>query len=444
MPNPDRLHAALKDIVGDSAVIRDPDRLAAYAVDGRAPKAVASPGSEEEVAAVVRYANAEGLAVVPRGSGSRMACGGVPRKVDVVMPMLRLDRILDYDRDNQSLSLEAGAVLADVQRKLADGGRGNFLPLDPPHTEKATIGGIVATNASGPKRYQYGTVRDLLLGLRAVSAGGEILSFGGKTMKNVSGYDMTRLLAGSWGSLGIVTSVTTKLLPLPEASATVLASFDSLSAAATFLRKLLHSVLLPSAIDLIGGKAAERLGEEGKYMAALNFEGFAEAVDRQVEDAGAAAREAGAVSVKPLRDAEDRDFWAGVRDFALDAGNGSRPHVVLKSNFVISKHAEILEAYETILRAAGIDAAFLLRAGNGILYTHLSGEAAGLPELIGRLTEEAAKREGNLVVESCPPEIKEKVSVWGRERSDRAVMRRLKEKLDPRGVLNPGRFVGGM
>ena len=180
MPNPGRLFSALTGIVGESGVIRDPDRLEAYAVDGRAPKAVVRPGTEGEVAGVVRYANAERLAIVPRGNGGMMACGGIPRNVDIVLSLLRLDRVVDYDVANMSLSVEAGITLADVQRKLADGGRGNFLPLDPPRVETATIGGIVAANASGPKRYLYGTVRDLLLGLRAVLPEGDIVSFGGK------------------------------------------------------------------------------------------------------------------------------------------------------------------------------------------------------------------------------------------------------------------------
>ena len=440
-------NTGLKGIVGESNVIQDPDQLKAYAVDGRVPKAVVRPGTAEEVSNVVKYANAENLTIVPRGNGGMMACGGIPRKVDIVLSLLRLDRMVDYDIANLSLTVEAGIALADVQKKLANGGKGNFLPLDPPHVEKATIGGIVATNASGPKRYLYGTVRDLLLGLQAVSPGGDIVSFGGKTMKNVSGYDMIKLMIGSWGSLGIITGVTTKLLPLPEASATLLASFDTLAAVGPFIRKILHSVLLPSAVDLISGKAAERLGERSKYLLAFSLEGFTEAVDRQVAEIDAAAKNEGAVSVKVLKGTEDQDFWTRVRDFGLDVEKEFSPPVVLKSNFVISRHTEILETYEKTAQAAGASAAFILRAGNGILYTYLLENAknvSGLADLIGKLTAEAVKHQGNLVVESCSPEIKEKISVWGQLRNDQLIMRRLKEKMDPQGVLNPGRFVGGI
>jgi glycolate oxidase FAD binding subunit len=434
MSNTDQFLSALKGIVGESGVIQEPDRLKAYAVDGRVPMAVVRPGTAEEVSSVVKYANAENLTIVPRGNGSMMSCGGIPQKVDIVLSLLRLDGMVDYDIANLSLTVEAGITLAEVQKKLANGGKGNFLPLDPPNMEKATIGGIVATNASGPKRYLYGTVRDMLLGLRAVSPNGDIVSFGGKTI-------------GSWGSLGIITGVTTKLLPLPEASATLLASFDTLAAVGPFIRKILHSVLLPSAVDLISGKAAERLGETSNYLLAFSLEGFTEVVDRQVAEIDAAAKNEGAVSVNVLKGTEDQDFWIRVRDFSLDVEKEFSTPVVLKSNFVLSGHAEMLEAYEKTAQAAGVRAAFILRAGNGILYTYLlenANNVSGLAGLIGKLTAEAVKYEGNLVVESCPPEIKEKISVWGQQRSDHLIMRRLKEKMDPRGVLNPGRFVGGI
>ena len=438
---------ALKGIVGETGLIADPERLKGYAIDGMAPKAVVFPRTEEEISAVVKYANASKRAVVPRGNGGMMACGGIPRGLDIVLSTLRLDRVVDYDVANLSLSVEAGVTLAGVRNTLAGGGKGNFLALDPPGMEKATVGGVVATNASGPKRYLYGTVRDQLLGVRAVTPGGEIVSFGGKTMKNVTGYDMTRLMVGSFGALGVITGVTMKLLPLPEASATLLASFDALSAVGPFLRKILHSVLLPSAVDLISGKAAKRLGHPSNYLLAFAVDGFAEAVERQTAEIEAAAKHAGAASVKVLKDAGEQAFWAGNRDFVPGLEKEFSPPVVLKSNFLLSGHTAILESYERAARAAGVEAAFLLRAGNGILYTCLlqdAGTTGGLAELIGRLTDEAVKHEGNLVVESCPPEIKEKVGVWGRGRDDLRIMRRLKEQLDPQGVLNPGRFVGGI
>ena len=444
MSDSNQLVSALKGIIGETHVIQDPDQLKAYAVDGLAPKAVVSPGSVEEISKLLAYAYSEKQTVVPRGNATKMATGGIPGKVDLVLSMLRINRIVEHDIANLSLSVQAGITLADVQKKLAGTGKGSFLPLDPPYTDRATIGGIIAANSSGPRRYLYGSARDLLLGLKAVYPNGDRVAFGGKTVKNVSGYDMTKLMIGSWGSLGVITEITTRLLPLPEASATLLCSFEDLAKAGSMTRKILHSIFLPSAMELMDGNAANRLGIKARYLVAFSLEGVREAVDRQVADIGGIAKKEGAVDTRALLGEEDRIFWFKVRDFALV----SAAPVILRSNFVISKQAEILGNYEKMAQAAGIECAWIGHAGNGILTSYILENGAAkmgpVVDLIGRFTAEAANHDGNLIVESCPRDLKDKVSVWGRPRNDNVVMRRLKERVDPAGVLNPGRFVGGI
>ena len=444
MSNSNQWISALMRIIGEPNVIQDPDQLRAYAVDGLAPKAVVIPGSVEEVSRLLAYAHLGKLAVVPRGNGTKMAAGGIPGKIDLVLSMLRIHRITEHDIPNLSLSVEAGITLAEVQKKLAATGKGSFLPLDPPYSEQATIGGIMATNSSGPRRYLYNSARDLLLGLKAVNPNGDLVAFGGKTVKNVSGYDMTKLMIGSWGALGVITEITTKLLPLPEASATLLASFGDLAKAGSLTRKILHSVLLPSAMELMDGKAAGQLGEKARYLVAFSLEGVGEAVERQVAEIGELAKREGAVDTKVLKGEDDRNFWIRVRDFAL----ASTASVILRSNVVISKLTETLGNYEKMAQAAGVDCALIGHAGNGILTSYIldcgAAKMGPVVDLIGKFTDEAAKHEGNLIVESSPRDLKERVSVWGRPRSDEVVMRRLKETVDPGGVLNPGRFVGGI
>jgi len=444
MSNANLWISALRDMVGEAHVIQNPDLLREYAVDGLAPRAVVSPGSREEIAKLLVFTNAEKLVVAPRGNGTKMAAGGIPGRLDLVLSTLRINRIVEHDIPNMSLSVEAGITLADVQKILAQTGKGSFLPLDPPHTEKATVGGIIAVNDSGPRRCLYSSARDLLLGLKAVLPTGEIVAFGGKTVKNVSGYDMTKLMIGSWGTLGVITEITTKLLPLPEASATLLASFAGLEKAGSLLRKVLHSVLLPSAMELLDEKAAGQLGEKTKYLVAFSLEGVGEAVERQAAEIGEKAKREGAVETKVLRGEEDRSFWIKVRDFAVI----SAVSVVLRSNFVISAQAGVLGNYEKWSREAGVECAFIGHAGNGIIRSYMpdggAARTAALAGLIEKFTAEAANRGGNLVVESAPRELKEKVRVWGRPRSDEVVARRLKEKMDPNNVLNPGRFVGGI
>lgn len=444
MSNTHQLAPALKEMIGEANVIQDPDRIKAYALDGMMPKAVVSPGSVEELSKLLAYASSEKLAVVPRGNGTKMAQGGVPRKLDLVLSMLRINRMTEHDVPNLSLSVQAGMTLTAVQEKLAATGKGSFLPLDPPYTEKATIGGIIATNASGPRRYLYNSARDLLLGLKAVTPNGDIVAFGGKTVKNVSGYDMTKLMIGSWGALGVITEITTKLLPLPEASATLLVSFEVLAKAGSLTKKVLHSSLLPSAMEMMDGKAASQVGGMGKYLIAFSLEGVGEAVERQIAEIAELGKKEGATDTKVLKGQADRAFWIGVRDFPL----ASNAPVILKSNFVISKQAEVLGNYEKMARAAGIGCAFIGHAGNGILKTYILEDVIAKPDpvvdLVNKFTAEAVRHDGNLVVEFCPSELKAKINVWGQPRTDYVVMRRLKEKVDPVGVLNPGRFVGGL
>ena len=444
MSNANQLVSTLKEIVGEANVIQDPDRLKVYAVDGLTPKAVVSPGSVDDVSKLLAYANAEKLAVAPRGNGTKMATGGIPRKLDVVLSMLRINRITEHDVPNLSLSVETGITLEAVQQILANTGKGSFLPLDPPYVDKATIGGIIATNGSGPRRYLYSSARDLLLGLKAVLPNGDIVAFGGKTVKNVSGYDMTKLMIGSWGALGVITEITTKLLPLPESSATLLASFDDLAKTGSLTKKVLHSVLIPSAMEMMDANAADKLGQKARYLVAFSIEGVAEAVERQVKEIGEMAKREGAVDGKVLKGADDGVFWRQVRDIALTSGAS----VILRSNFVISRQAEILGNYEHWALAARVGCVFIGHAGNGILTTYILEDPIekrdSIVDLIRKFTAEAAKHSGNLIVETCPRDLKEKVSVWGMPRSDYGVMRRLKEEMDPFGILNPGRFVGGI
>ncbi|MHB8908204.1 MAG: FAD-binding oxidoreductase [Syntrophales bacterium] len=444
MSNTDQLASAMKGIVGEANVMQDPGQLGAYAVDGLAPRAVVSPGSAEEVSKLLAYANAEELAVVPRGNGTKMATGGIPRKIDVVLSMLRINRIIEHDVPNLSLSVEAGITLEAVQQRLASTGKGSFLPLDPPYVERATIGGIIATNGSGPRRYLYNSARDLLLGLKAVLPNGDVVAFGGKTVKNVSGYDMTKLMIGSRGALGVITEITTKLLPLPEASATLLVPFDDLAKAGSLTKHVLHSALLPSAMELMDVNAAEKLGRKTEYLVAFSLEGVQEAVERQVAEIGQMSKKEGAGEGSILRGGDDASFWRRVRDMAVASGAS----VILRSDFVISKQAEVLGNYQRWAQAAGVGCAFIGHAGNGILTSYILGNGVekrdAVVDLIGRFTAEAVKHGGNLIVEAAPRDLKEKVSIWGQPRSDYGVMRRLKAEMDPVGILNPGRFVGGI
>jgi glycolate oxidase FAD binding subunit len=456
MPKADKLFSKLKEIVGETHIIQGPDKLKAYAIDGKKPKVIVFPGSIEEVSKVISYANQQHLTIVPRGNGTKMGMGGIPKKVDIVLSTSRLNRITDSDCENLTLSAEGGITLGEVQKSLAKVGKGYFLPLDPPFTEKATLGGIVATNSSGPKRLLYGTARDLIIGTKAVFPNGDIVVSGGKTVKNVSGYDMCKLLIGSYGTLGIICEMTFKLLPLSEKEATLALSFAKLEDADGFVRQVRSSQLIPSSIEILNAIAVKNMKysmsmiQNGNYLVAIGLEGVAESIDRQISEMNEIGKKYGVLETVTLDSEKHQAFWTALRDFSQGLPENYPNLISLKTNILISKSGELLESYEKIARELGIECAFICHAGNGILYSYiLSGKnfrskIDSFVELIGGLTSEAVKNEGNLVIESSPLLIKKNVDVWGQSRSDYLVVRRLKEQIDPAGILNIGRFVGGI
>jgi glycolate oxidase FAD binding subunit len=456
MPKKDELITRLKEIAGEAGVIQDPDKLKAYAIDGKKPKVVVTPGTTDQVSRVVAYASQEHLAIVPRGNGTKMEMGGIPKKMDIVLSTGRLNRITDRDCENLTLSAESGLTLGEVQQGLAKVGKGYFLPLDPPFTDKATLGGIVATNSSGPKRLIYGTARDMMIGAKAVFPNGDIVVSGGKTVKNVSGYDMCKLLIGSYGTLGILCEMTFKLLPLPEKEATLLFSFAKLEEADDFIREMRGSQLIPSSLEILNAKAVQNMKypvsmpPNGNYLVAIGLEGVAESIERQVSEMSEMGKKRGTLEALTLDAEKHQAFWVALRDFSSQLKDEYSNVISMKSNSLISKCGEVLRSYEKIGQGLGINCAFISHAGSGILYSHvLAGKSFrskvdSFVELIEKLTAEAVKNEGSLVVESSPLSIKKKVDVWGQSRSDYLVARRLKEQIDPSGILNRGRFVGGI
>jgi len=456
MSKADRLFIKLKEIVGESHVTQDPDKLKAYAVDGKKPKAVVVPGTIDEVSKVVTYASQEYLAIVPRGNGTKMGIGGIPKKIDIVLSTGRLSHITDRDCENLTLSAESGLTLSEVQQGLARVGKGYFLPLDPPFTDKATLGGIVATNSSGPKRLLYGAARDMIIGTKAVFPNGDIVVSGGKTVKNVSGYDMCKLLIGSYGTLGILCEMTFKLLPLPEREATLLLSFSNLEEADGFVRRMRSSQLVPSSIEILNRLTVQKMRysmsmpPNGNYLVAVGLEGVAESIDRQVSEMSEMGKDHGMLEAVTLDAEKHQAFWVALRDFSPRLMDEYSNVISMKSNFLISKCGEILGSYEKIAQGLGIDCAFISHAANGIMHSYilaaknLRSTVDSFVGLIEKLTAEAVKYGGGLVVESSPLSIKKKVDVWGGPRSDYVIARRLKEQIDPGGILNVGRFVGGI
>jgi glycolate oxidase FAD binding subunit len=421
----------------------------AYRVDGHMPWAVVLPGDIEQVAAVLALAHREELAVVPWGGGTTMAMGHPPERLDLVLSLARLNRLLEHEPADLTASVQAGITVDALQMHL--GSRRQWWPIDPPLPATATVGGVLATNASGPKRLLYGTARDLLIGITVVHADGGISKAGGKVTKNVTGYDMMKLYIGSLGTLAVIAEATLKLRPVPLNQEVTWSTFASREAAAQTAQRVLTDGVLPNAVELVNPPVTtwlcQRLdapdGRAG-WSLLIGIDGPEPAVARQRHQIDARSRAGGATA--GWAGPDDGRLWQALQGrFRPDVG-AQMGRVIFRVGTVRTHVGAILDQLTQLGSRLHAPAELCARFGNGLVYGGLllpeSGEEpAELIEMLTEVREDLATRRGYLVVESAPPSFKTRFDSWGEVGPQVGVMTGLKRAFDPRRVLNPGRFV---
>jgi len=382
------------------------DGAAADHVGAVLPRFVASPVDEAAVSAVLRTAHEHGLAVVPTGSGTKLAWGAPPERVDVLLDLGRLDALVVHAAGDLIAVVGAGRRLDVLQADLASAGQ--WLAVDPPRG--GTMGGLVATATSGPTRLLHGPVRDLVIGTTMVRADGVVARSGGKVVKNVAGYDLGKLLSGSYGTLGVVTQVAVRLHPLPEATGWVTVPVRSSAHAADLVQRLIHSHLVATAVEL------DRPAT-GPSTLALRLDGIRPGVQARTSDACALLGDG-------VEDPDGAPDWWGI-----EPGG----EVLLKVTHEVASLAAALEA------CAGLD----VRGSAAVGTLYASAPAADAAAALERLRLAAPTFGGAVVVLDAPAELKAALDVWGPVRG-LDLMRRVKDQFDPTRVLSPGRFVGGI
>jgi glycolate oxidase FAD binding subunit len=466
---------AFEDLIGPQNVRSDEPALHQYAVDGKKPAAVVFPASVDEVSEVVRLAGKRGLSIVPWGGGSKIHTGYPPSGLDLVVCTERLNRIIEMDTANLTVTVQAGVRIREVQASLAGeenrcyipyetplslsgeplcSGRthkGCFIPLSPPYSKKATLGGILASNSTGPTRLLYGTPRDLVTGVRYIAANGQIIGMGGKTVKNVSGYDLSKLMVGSRGSLGILCDMTLRLLPLPERQRTLVFRFPNLKEACRLVDRIFEAPLLPAAVELLDRGAYDLLplkkaglSERRLFGVVVSLEGVEEAEDRMGSEIKKMAMEGGGASSADLRGDEHRDFWDSCSNITGEVSERYPELISVKLNYPISEYRGMVEYVES---AIPCDHAVFSQAGSGVTSIHCLPSATSgkmVSAFLNNLLERCSSVGGNMVIERVKPELKSELPVWGAGRDDIRVMKWLKERLDPDRIFSPGRFVSGI
>ncbi|HEX9076231.1 MAG TPA: FAD-binding oxidoreductase, partial [Anaerolineae bacterium] len=252
------------------------------AIDDRVAEQLHAPDTPDQVAGILKNASDARSSVVPLGGATMLELGSPLERADLVISLKNLDRVLDYQPANLTVRAEAGLTLGALNQILA--AEGQYLPLDPPCPDRATLGGILSANASGPLRVRYGTARDLLIGIRVALSDGQIVRGGGQVVKNVAGYDLPKLFVGSLGTLGIIVEATFKVAPLPKVTGTVLASFHELEHACKVASRVLMSPLLPLSIEVLSAGMREQFGESHGPFLAVRFGGIESEITRQLND----------------------------------------------------------------------------------------------------------------------------------------------------------------
>jgi glycolate dehydrogenase FAD-binding subunit len=426
----------LRDSLGAGA-IDSSDAVYRYAAAGVIPRCVIQPGSQVEVAAAVNAVRRAGLALVPAGHPTHLDVGAPPRRYDVALTTRRLDRIVAHDAADMTVTAEAGVPLGALATGLAAARQ--WLPLDPARAVDMTVGGLIAADRSGPSRFGYGKVRDWLIGVKVVTADGQLVKGGGRVVKNVAGYDLPKLFAGSFGTLGVIVEATFKVRPLPEQEAFFVWPAAALAEALAHASAVLASSVSAMLLDALNEPAAETLGLAAGANAVVACAGSPASLDEQERRLTALS----GGDARRLSDEQARGLRRALSDFPQPAAEDA---LVARLSGLPTALAALLPEIEAVAQGSRTVAEITAHAGSGIAWCQFLGarSADTLAELATGLRAAARQRGAWAVFESVPSELRGRVDPWGFDGPALRLMAGVKRALDPEGVFSPGRFVGGI
>jgi glycolate oxidase FAD binding subunit len=410
------------------------DGTAACAVDGVVARLVGEPASADEFAAALAWASNHGLSAVIRGSGTKDEWGRPPKAIDLLLSTRRLNRVLMHRAGDLTVSVEAGITLRELNEALSR--HGQWVALDPPHADRSTIGGLLATNDSGPHRHHFGTPRDLVIGITVATADGQVAKAGGQVVKNVAGYDLSKLVSGSFGALAGIVGATFKLSPVPAASSTVVVSVPDSSALAEMLSAMAASQLEPVAFDLHASRPNAR---GGSITCLLRFASVPAAVDAQVEAARAMLQQAGASSIDVVREADEGALWEahssrvwlGHRSFS---GGGDASGAVVRASWLPADAGSAVHRLDQLSTGGPIEMIGRAMVGSGLI--RIDGDVARQVSAIRELR--ASNVFGNVAIVRGRAELRTSIDVWP-PLSAPHLAASVKRALDPNGTLGAGR-----
>jgi glycolate oxidase len=455
---PKALGDEFRSIVGDEWFLDSPEDLATYSYDGFLPEfqpdAIVIPGSTNDISRIMRIANREKINITPRGAGTNICGGSVAKKGGLVIAFHRMNRILEIDPENRCAVVQPGVVNANLQKDVAR--YGLMYPPDPASMFVSTIGGNVALNAGGPRGVKYGATRDYLLGLEAVLPSGEVIKTGGKTLKNASGYDLTRLFCGSEGTLGIFTQIIVRLIPLPPAKATLQAIFSDLDDAATTVSAIIGSGIVPTTLELmdrvvldaIGDYGGAKFSKEAQAVLLIEVDGEESLVEAQGRRIERFCKERGATEVERARSVEEAERLWQARRTAFGSVARLTPNCIVEDATVpVRKVPEILKKIVELSNKYRLKIAVLAHAGDGNLHPLImtdlrdKEEMARIDKALEEMYEVVMGMGGTLSGEHGIGIAKKRFMPMEFSQSAIEIMRGIKRVFDPNNILNPGSFL---
>jgi glycolate oxidase len=448
----------LKAIVGEGRYFDNQEDLLLYSYDAfmvkGMPEAVLLPVSTEEVSRIMKVASRERIPITPRGAGTNLTGGSVPTRGGITLSFTKMNRILNIDKENRSAAIQPGVVNMDFQKELAK--KGLYYPPDPGSMAVTTMGGNVAENAGGPRAVKYGVTKDYLLGLEVVLASGEVMRTGGKTLKNVTGYNLTQLFCGSEGTLGLITEITVKLIPLPETKRTLQAAYKNLSDAGKTVAKVFEIGILPVALEILDKTFINiiedythlGLPREAEALLLIEVDGPEAAVIPQSERLTELCREMGAHEIKVAKTvAENDEIWRARRS-AYGAEARLRPTAIAEDctvpvgNLVAMFHevAKIAEKYQLLIPVVA-------HAGDGNLHPQIltdnrdEEEMKRVMKAIDEISIKAVELGGTLTGEHGIGIAKREILHVELGEAAMAATRNIKMAFDPLNILNPDKVI---
>jgi glycolate oxidase FAD binding subunit len=467
--------ARLESFIGSPSNFPDSVGPESYAIEGAVPSAVAKPASAAEAAEIIRFAAKEKLAVIPTGAHTKLSIGARPSRYDIALDMCALRQIAHYDPADLTVSVDAGMTIAALNAALLE--HNQFLPLLVPYYSLSTVGGTIASGIDSPLRNAYGTARDFLLGAEFIDGTGALVKSGGRVVKNVSGYDLHKLLVGSLGTLAIITRLNFRTFPVPLTPRGFLASFPTHEAALLARQKIAESPLTPLTLDVIDPRAARIFAEctpstpepgifsGGSHTAADSalpvpgtwfhpndwqlcaaFAGVPEVLDRYVRELTRIAEQHGAATISILDDTTRPSIWGRLRE-ALPLFRESSPAaVILQLNILPSRQTQAITILKSVACAALLPLALVARASGGLYIALLPERAQGDTAALSLLAQEifslSRSFDGRASLLFAPPEVKDVLqsTLNSYPHSDLALMRRVKSAFDPKNTFAPNRL----